>query len=123
MAYAVQIAHEALTMPDEGHRVRGEAVQTGHKALKSSSRSDGLNLAVDVCPRKGWINRPRRVATTDHCDADPIVADATRLFGLTHRGLKPTAKVTRRSATDLVLTSRSDGLNLAVDVCPRSRYK
>ena len=38
---------------------------------------------------------PRRVATTDYCDVDSIVADATRLFGLTHRGFKSTAKIIR----------------------------
>ena len=41
------------------------------------------------------ISDPRRVATIDYWDVDSIVADATRLFGLTHRGLKPTAKVIR----------------------------
>lgn len=50
---------------------------------------------------------PRRVATADHRDADPIVADATRLFGLTHRGLKPTATITRPLRGRLCDTDRS----------------
>jgi len=47
------IAYETLKLPHEGHRVRIEAVQTGYEAGKSSSRSDGLNVAVGLNPRKG----------------------------------------------------------------------
>ena len=56
---------------------------------------------------------PRRVATIEYRDVDSIVADATRLFGLTHRGLKPTAKVIRwlhSRLCDMDIVSNAVGL-------------
>src|SRR5881397_682371 len=59
----------------------------------TGSRSDTGKVAVGFSPRNAAVLRPRRVATLEKPVPQFMRRSATRLFSISHRGLKPTATV------------------------------
>ena len=66
-----------------------------HDAFPTSdrSRSDKVKVAVGFSPRNAAVLGPRRVATLEKSAPQFMRRSATRLFSISHRGLKPTATV------------------------------